>query len=264
MTRPNLLKERFANNTTTLGTHVYLPDPAVVEAIGHTGMFDYVEFLAEYNAFTLHDLDTFARAAELMNLGSLIKLDWELNRYFAQRAVGSGFDGVLFADPRTPEDVDYAIASVRPDNPDFSGSYGASARRRARPGYGGSPGDIASVANTAVGVMVEVPALLERLEEVLTRPDIDFIQWGPADFALRSGLDGAADAAKIQASEKELIAMCDAAGVPYRIELHSLADLRRYADQGARHFSIGYDLGVLHDGFTELGDGARRMLEEYS
>jgi 4-hydroxy-2-oxoheptanedioate aldolase len=31
-----------------------------VEAIGHTGLYDYVEFVGEYGPFDLHDLDNLA------------------------------------------------------------------------------------------------------------------------------------------------------------------------------------------------------------
>lgn len=259
--RQNILREVFEKGEPTLGTHMFLPEPAIVEAIGQAGVFDYVEFLAEYNAFTLHDLDHYCRTAELMGLGSLIKLEWESNRYFAQRAVGSGFDGVLFADPRGPEDVAYAVASVKPDHPDFAGTYGATARRNARPGYGGTPDYVASVGRSMVGIMVEVPQIIENLEAALTVPGVDFIQWGPVDFAMRSGWGGDDRARMLAEREAELIRLCDAEGIPYRIEVIRVEDMQRYADQGAKHFSIGYDLGMLHHGFKALGEDARTVLQ---
>lgn len=258
--RKNVLREVFEGDAPTLGTHMFLPEPAGVEAIGQTGVFDYVEFLAEYNAFTLHDLDHFCRTAELMGLGSLIKLEWESNRYFAQRAVGSGFDGVLFADPRGADDVEHCVASVKPDHPDHRGTYGATARRNARPGYGGTPDYVRSVGRSMVGIMVEVPQILDDLESVLAVPGVDFIQWGPVDFAMRSGWTGDQRTRMLAEREAELIRLCDAEGIPYRIEVIRAEDMRRYADQGARHFSIGYDLGVLHHGFKSLGEDARDVL----
>lgn len=262
--RRNRLAEAFASGKPTLGTHIFLPEPAVVETIGHTGVYDYVEFLAEYNAFTLHDLDALARTCELADMGSLIKVDWESNRYIAQRAVGSGFDGVLFTDPRSEEDVDYVIASVRPDHPDHRGSYGASSRRNVRPDYGGSAVYRATIAETVVGVMVETPQIFDHLQAVLTRGEIGFIQWGPADFAMRSGLRDDEKPHVIAERERELIRLCDEHRVPYRIEIHRPEDMQAYADQGARHFSIGYDLWILHDNWRRLGDAVRTKLEDYS
>ena len=63
--RPNKLREKLNAGEPTLGTHIHTTWPSIVEAIGHTGEYDYVEFVAEYGPFDLHDLDNLARAAEL-------------------------------------------------------------------------------------------------------------------------------------------------------------------------------------------------------
>ena len=98
MPRPNILRQKLANGEPTLSTHLTGVWPAEVEAIGHTGLYDYVEFVAEYGSFDLHDLDNLCRAAELHNMGSMIKVDQSLMPYLAQRGIGAGFGSVLFTD----------------------------------------------------------------------------------------------------------------------------------------------------------------------
>jgi len=39
-----------------------MSDPTIVELIGHTGMFDYVEFVAEYGPYDLYALENIGRA----------------------------------------------------------------------------------------------------------------------------------------------------------------------------------------------------------
>jgi hypothetical protein len=56
--RPNKLRELLKSNKPTLSTHIHTTWPSVAEAIGHTGLHDYVEFVGEYGPFDLHDLDT--------------------------------------------------------------------------------------------------------------------------------------------------------------------------------------------------------------
>ncbi|MGB3413705.1 MAG: hypothetical protein WBA28_03210, partial [Microbacteriaceae bacterium] len=261
--KKNLMKQAFQSGKPTLGTHIFLPEPAIVEVIGNTGAYDYVEFLAEYNAFDLHDLDALARTTELMGLGSLIKLDWELNRFIAHRAVGSGFEGVLFADPRSVEDIDYAIKSVRPDEPRFGGTYGANARRMTRPEYGGSEAYMQRINDTVVGIMVEKPEMFEVLETALQNKQIDFIQWGPADYSMSSGISAEEKATKIPPVEAEVMRLCLEANIPFRVELHSVDQMKFYVDHGVRHFSIGYDIGILQDQFKRLADGVRQGMEDY-
>ena len=68
----NKLREKLNNGEPTLSTHIHSTWPSVVEAIGHTGLYDYVEFVAEYGSFGLHELDNLCRTAELHNMGSMI------------------------------------------------------------------------------------------------------------------------------------------------------------------------------------------------
>ena len=88
--RPNKLRELLNAGKPTLGTHIHSTWPSLIEAIGHTGLYDYVEFVAEYGPFDLHDLDNLGRAADLYGMSSMIKVDQEPRGFIAQRAIGSG------------------------------------------------------------------------------------------------------------------------------------------------------------------------------
>ena len=73
--RPNRLRQLLKTDRPSIGTHIHATWPSMMEVIGHTGVYDYVEFVAEYGPFDLHDLDNLCRAAELHNLSSMIKVD---------------------------------------------------------------------------------------------------------------------------------------------------------------------------------------------
>ena len=89
--RANKLRQLLAAGRPTLGTRLNATWPSVVEVVGHTGLFDYVEFLAEYSPFHPYALDDFCRAAELHDLGTVIKLDVGARNPLVQQAVGAGF-----------------------------------------------------------------------------------------------------------------------------------------------------------------------------
>ena len=268
--RKNALRTAFGSGKPTLGTRAMLADPTIIEVIGRSGLFDYVEFLAEYTAFHLPALDTIVRAADVTGLATMIKVDYELRRYVAQRGVASGFDGVLFADMRTSEDVKYSVASVKPDSPTFSGAYGARPRP-VRRGYGevkgygnaGSAEYVDEIAATLVGIMVEKPEIVENLEQVLEVGGVDFVQWGPTDFAMSSGLRKQQDVEQMEAVEQRILKVCGKTGIPARIELARVSDLKRYADQGVRHFSVGQDINLFSAALDAVGEGAREALSEY-
>ena len=100
MVRPNLIRQKLESGEPTLSTHIHSVWPAEIEAIGHAGIYDYVEFVAEYGPSDLHDLDNMCRTSELYNLGSMIKIDQSLMPFLAQRGIGSGYESVLFTDVR--------------------------------------------------------------------------------------------------------------------------------------------------------------------
>ena len=69
--RPNKLRELLKAGQPTLA-HIHTTWPSVVEAIGCTGLYDYVEFVGEYGPYDLHDLDNLCRAA-VYNMSMMIK-----------------------------------------------------------------------------------------------------------------------------------------------------------------------------------------------
>lgn len=252
----NRLRELLASGKPTLGTHLFLCDPDVVETVGQTGAFDYVEFLAEYAAFDLRSLDEFCRAAELYSLGTMIKLDWESRGFFAQRSVGAGFDSVLFADPRSAQDVIDSIRYVRPDMPDQNGLFGVAARRHARPNYGGTDAYVQAIKDVVVAIMIEKLAAVDCLDEMIRVPGVDLVQWGPADYSMSIGKPGQGRSEPVREVERRVIRTCSEAGIPVRAEIGTIEDAKYYLDLGVRHFSLGYDLPTL---FRSLKDGGERL-----
>src|SRR5207245_8888686 len=106
--RPNKLRELLKSNKPTLSTHIHTTWPSVVEAIEHTGLYDYVELAGEYGPFDLHDLDNLARAGDIYNMSMQLTLPQEPRGLPAQRATGSGLHSLLLADRRSDAALHHA------------------------------------------------------------------------------------------------------------------------------------------------------------
>ena len=258
--RDNTLRGLLAADAPTLGTHLFLASATVVETVGQTGAFDYVEFLAEYASYDLALLEELCRAAELHGLGSMIKVDFESHRLVAQRAIGAGFESVLFADARSPADVAGFVRSVKPDTPEDGGVFGVGLRRHARPLYGGTPRYVEALRDVVVAVMIEKGPAVERLDEVLAVPGIDMVQWGPSDYSMSIGRPGEGAHDDIRAVERRVIAACLAAGIRPRAEITGVEQAKYYADLGVRDFCLGYDLWILHDVLKDGGEKLRATI----
>jgi 4-hydroxy-2-oxoheptanedioate aldolase len=239
---------------------LFLNSATVVEAIGQSGAFDYVEFVAEYAPFDLSSLEDFCRAAELYDLGTMIKVDFEGRRYVAQRSIGAGFESVLFADCRSVEDVVSCVESVRADCPGSGGFYGVAARRNAMPNYGGTPAYVKALQDIIVVIMIEKAPAVESLDKILDVPGVDMVQWGPADYAMSIGRPGETMSPEVRSVERRVIEKCLQAGVPPRAEIASPEDAEYYMELGVRHFCLGHDLFVLRHVLGSDGEKLRKLV----
>src|SRR6202158_2145839 len=115
--RPNKLPGLLKSSKPPLPPHIHPTWPSLGEAIGHTGLYDYVEFVGEYGPYDLHDLDNLARAADIYDMSMQLKVDQEPRGFLASRAIGSGFHSILFADCRSAADVEEGVRIVRPETP---------------------------------------------------------------------------------------------------------------------------------------------------
>jgi len=260
--RPNKLRELLNAGQATIGTRVHCSWPAIVEAVGHTGMYDYVEFLAEYAPFDLHGLDNFCRAAELYNMGTSIKVDQDPRMFLAQRSIGAGFQGVLFADCRSVEDVRQCVRIVRAETPEDGGCYGVAMRRFAYMGYGGSAKYVQALKDIVILIMIEKQSAVEQLEEILAVDGVDMIQWGSADYAMSVGRPGERNSTAIKNIGRKVFETASKMGVPARAEINTVEQAKYYQDLGARHFNIGTDISILHNWWKTNGESLRKVVSD--
>ena len=136
--------------------------------VGHSGQFDYVEYVAEYAPHDLHTLDNLGRAIDLFDgFSGMIKVEQGLAGWLANRAIGAGIQNVLFADIRDVADAE--VRAVRADTPGSAGQHGVNMRRYVRFGMdAGTPEFVAALDDAVVAVMIEKRSAVENLEQILS------------------------------------------------------------------------------------------------
>ena len=259
--RPNVFRQLLKGNKPTVATHIHTTWPSVIEALGHTGLYDYVEFVGEYGPYDLHDLDNMCRAADLYNMSMMIKVDQEPRSFLAQRAIGSGFHSVLFADCRSAADVRDCVSIARPETPEDGGSYGVATRRFTYMGYGGGKEYVQALRDIVVVIMVEKHSVVENLEEVLSVPGVDMIQWGGSDYSMSVGRAGERNSPEMQKIERRVFETSLRMGIPPRAEINTADQAKYYRDMGVEHFCIGTDINILHGWWKSQGEALRKAIE---
>jgi 2-keto-3-deoxy-L-rhamnonate aldolase RhmA len=251
--RRNRLRDLLRAGSPSIGTHLQSTWPTMVEVVGHTSRFDYIEFSAEYAPFDLYTLEDFCRAAELHGMGTMIKLDQEPRKFLAQRSIGAGFQSVLFADVHTVEEARECVRATRPDTPGSGGTYGAADRRNSYWAEGGSQAFVDALNDVVLVLMIEKAEAVEQLDDILALPGIDMIQWGPSDFAMSSGRPGGWNHPETKRIERDVLERSIRAGIPPRAEITDPEEARPYLEMGVRHFCIGTDVHIVYDWLKDRG-----------
>src|SRR5499426_816025 len=155
--RRNRLRELLKADQPSLRTHLHSSWPSIVELVGHSRMFDYVEFLAEYAPYDLYALENLGRAVDLFpHMSGMMKIEQEPRTYLAVRAIGSGIQNALFADIRTVADAQACVRAVRAEAPGSGGVHGVGMRRDV--GHVvevGTPAFVQALDDAVVALMVE-------------------------------------------------------------------------------------------------------------
>ncbi|UCB44789.1 MAG: 2,4-dihydroxyhept-2-ene-1,7-dioic acid aldolase, partial [Spirochaetota bacterium] len=176
--RKTKLRELLKAGKPSIGTHVHTVWPGFYEVIGHAGTMDYIEFLAEYAPYTQHDLENVARAIELFDMSSMIKVDQANQVYVAQKALGAGFQNVLFVDVRSVDDVKNCVRTVRAETPSTKGILGCAYRRDS--GWileGGSETYVKAMEDVVVAVMIEKKPAIDDIDRICAVRGLDMVQF---------------------------------------------------------------------------------------
>ncbi len=262
--RKNKLREKIRKGEPTLATRMLSPWAGMAEIIGYTGLFDYIEFLGEYTSWTLHDLENIARAIELFDMSSMIKIDQNNRAFIAQRALGAGIQNVLFTDIRTYEDVIECVKIVKAETPERKGLNGAASRRNT--GYfieSGHPSYVEAMDDVVIAIMIEKREAVEHLDEILSVKGIDMVQFGPNDYSMSIGHPGERNHPKVKEAEAKTIKLAIEKGIRPRVEFgvnYTEEDIKKYMDLGVKDFSLPNEGRIVYDWLKKNGTIFKKII----
>jgi 4-hydroxy-2-oxoheptanedioate aldolase len=258
--KKNRLRELLDAGKPTIGTHMITTSPEIVEIIGHSGAFDYIELCGQYATWSLPALDNFARAVELFpHMSAMMKVEQDPRLFIASRSLGAGIQNMLFADCRSADEVRECVRMVRAATPEDEGFQGCVVRRIS--GYFLDVGNevwVKALRETVIALMIEKAAAMENLEEILSVEGVDMVQFGPCDYSVNTGRPGRWG--EVQQKQRDMIELALKKGVHPRVELDSLERAQEFIGMGVRHFCIGWDLQMVMHWCRQNGEGLRKLL----
>ena len=259
--KKNKLREHIKRGLPLLATRFWSTQPFFWEAIGETGIFDYVEFLAEYAPYDLTDLPNMARAAELNDMGTMIKIDFQNRGFVAQKAIQAGFQSIMFVDHTTEDQVRESVNLVKPKTEDGTGVFGYPNGR-----YIGGQSHIPildhveRLNDVVLCFMIEKKEAVDQIEEICSIPGVDMIQFGPNDYCMSRGWNRADHAEEIREAEEKCIRTALEHGVRPRCEIASPKDAEYYMKLGVKDFALGDQLAKMKAFWNTEGKELRSMI----
>jgi len=225
-----------------------LRSPDVVRALAAAGL-DWVFFDAEHGAFDLETLQDLMRVAVREGLCPIVRVA-DLQYALIARALDCGAQGVLLPRVESPELLVKAVSWTR-FPPMGSRGYGLAA-----PHLEYEPVSIVdAIAHVNEHVMVvlqiETRTALERIDELLSVPNIDAVLIGPGDLSISLGVPGQFEHPQFVAAVETIRERCDRCGIAPGMHFRSLDLAKHWRARGLRFLSCNSDLGFLLDKATE-------------
>ena len=258
----NRLRDAIRAGGRTLGTRMSTTWPFFIELVGNSGNFDYVEYVAEYSPFSQYDLENMARAAELSNMGTMIKVDFQNSAYIAQKAAASGFQAILFTDVHNADEVRAAVKTMKADSTVSGGRFGYPNRRF----IGYQPflkqmEHAERVNDIVLAFMIEKSEAMDNIEEICSVKGVDMVQFGPSDFSMSNGHNAADFKEECKKAERKMIETALKHGVRPRCEIYGkIEDVQYYLDLGVKDICFGDQIKVYDTFINQQGAAMKEFL----
>lgn len=244
--KENKLRRYLEQGRPLLSTRMWSTNPFFTEVLGQCGNFDYVEFVAEYATYDFSDLPNIVRAAELNDMATMIKIDFQGRGFVAQKAAQAGFQSILFADHVSADQVRESVSMIKPKTVGSDGIFGYPSGRF----IGGQShipiqDHIKRLNEIVLCFMIEKEEAVENIDEICSVPGVDMIQFGPNDYCMTKGWNRPDHLKEYKEAERKCIEAALRHGVRPRCEIVTPDEAQYYIDLGVKDFSLGDQMAKL-------------------
>lgn len=241
MLKRNTLKVRMAAGQPVLGLLNSVPSPWLVEMMAYAG-YDFVILDMEHLAVNPETIEGLVRAAECAGLVPLIRVPACVPDAIT-RALDTGALGVVVPRVNSPEQARLAVSASR-YHP--LGNRGITGGRTTGFGTLDLP-TYMSRANSEVlvVVMIEDREGVDRVDEILAVPGIDWVLEGALDMSQSYGVPGQAQHPEVQAALARVAAACRRNGVEFCAIPRLPEQSAKWREAGVKALLLGEDRGLL-------------------
>ena len=247
--RINRVKQALKEGKTQLGCSCsQLRSPEVLRALAAAGL-DWTYLDSEHGGFDLETLQDMCRAAVQSGMCPVVRVA-DLQYALVARALDCGAQGVLFPRVESPELLAQAISWTRFPPLGVRG-FGLTMPHLEYESISMADAITHINQNVLVVFQIETKTALDRVDELLSVPNIDAVMIGPADLSLSLGVPGQFDHPLMIEAMDKIREACDRHGIAPGLHLRALPLVKKWRDRGMRFLSCNSEIGFLLDKATE-------------
>lgn len=234
------LKKKLKKGEISSGIWIQLPCPSSCEIIAGVG-FDWVIVDTEHYLFNPETLLHIAMAFANSDTALLVRIPEKTESYVKQ-VLDMGWDGVIFPQSNTLEDVQ-RVVSLCKYPPLGNRGYGPSRAGN----YGIDEDEYVKSANDSVICVTQIENIsgAEQIREIVQVPGLDWIMVGPNDMSYSAGRFRDRNNPVLLDALNKIRSTAQAAGIPFSMGGGDTTDMDEVIDMGCQLVFLGTDADYL-------------------
>jgi 2-keto-3-deoxy-L-rhamnonate aldolase RhmA len=242
--KKNKLKEKMKKGEVAFGTAIYSFSPAVVELAGFCGL-DFCRIDNEHAWRQDESAETLMRGAILAGIVPLLRVDKD-NPYLVRKALEAGAGGVIVPHVNTRKEVEEIVQAAK-FPPLGKRGYGGLCLSGQWGARGGTDWMEWSNEETLVIPMIEDPAAMPKIDEIISTDGLDGVFFGPADFSISAGVPLQTTHEKVMNALRRTIEAADKYGkfVIHGVGFPHWETALKARELGVKAIELGHDVTIL-------------------
>jgi 2-keto-3-deoxy-L-rhamnonate aldolase RhmA len=242
---PHGFRQRFAAGERLLGTFVKTPTSHPIEILGDVG-FDFVVIDEEHAPFDRGTIDIAVLAARAADITALVRVS-SIESILS--ALDCGAEGILVPHVSSLAEAKEVVAASRYRN--GHRGYSASGRSGRYGGTASWPYIDAQDEKVTVIAMIEDPAAVEQISDIVAVEGLDGFFVGRGDLSVALGASDSR-APEVTDAVQKIADAARAVGKPVVVMANSREEGDAFARMGASTFILSTDQGLLRKAASQI------------
>jgi len=247
MTQHNAVRAKTERGDVVFGASANTFSPMLIEVYGEMGL-DFVWLDFEHGGPSPYDsilFEELTRAADVAGIELFVRLP-SGDPSLIRKALDAGVRNLLVPRIDSVEDVERAVEATRFVYDGGPGQRGVSAGRATAWGTAENYADVEDE-SVFLGVMIEKPAAVDALDDILAVPELGFVFVGPGDLSVQLGHPYQTDHPSVVETVEEIERRSTDADVVLGGVAHSTDGARDAVDRGYQIIRIGNEVEAARE-----------------